>query len=625
MDIKKEDTRNSLFKGTGKIVFGDRFVGRTNALRQIRNRVVEGHGNISVIGMPRVGKTSLVWECLMTDRSRLVGDYKLIPVFIESASVASEFEYIKLLVDETCQEIEDIISEESCCSQLDSVYTNELCQYGAMLSADKSPVENANIFKKFFRKLCLKAEFGVIFILDEFDHTQKIFGLETFQLLRELSINPKARVSFVTTSRKSIEEIESKDGAISNFHGTFVHLYLGLFNDEDMNSYWTRLDSVVPIPEDIKNNIIKIVGSHPYFLDLCCIQYLYNEQIDDLFSSDFKMKIYAEFHQIIDILKRDELINATIQLVVGPPMDVRAEQLDRLLNFGIIDLISFESKAKLLHLNCNDYEKDRLSYVLFGDFFTKLFYTKYFLDVPYWPLWGKTENKLREIILFFVKNRYGEHWIQEIEHDNQNDPTWLANWDKMKTRYEENKDLNIDNHTSSPIDFTETGHIYYQFIKKYWNLWFSTVFTETQEDIEESQRLNKKVNPFYGWARKFDKLIQIRRPFAHNNSGILTQEEINLGKQYCDEILQYIAKWENGNKVMPEKYESDRKLPTDQLKVGIYDAARNRVVVSSGEWKYFYEVRSSIDNLYDGAEVEFVVSSDSNNPRFKIALNVTIR
>lgn len=94
MDIKKEDTRNSLFKGTGKIVFGDRFVGRTNALRQIRNRVVEGHGNISVIGMPRVGKTSLVWECLMTDRSRLVGDYKLIPVFIESASVASEFEYI---------------------------------------------------------------------------------------------------------------------------------------------------------------------------------------------------------------------------------------------------------------------------------------------------------------------------------------------------------------------------------------------------------------------------------------------------------------------------------------------------------------------------------------------------
>ena len=42
MDIKKEDTRNSLFKGTGKIVFGDRFVGRTNALRQIRNRVVEG-------------------------------------------------------------------------------------------------------------------------------------------------------------------------------------------------------------------------------------------------------------------------------------------------------------------------------------------------------------------------------------------------------------------------------------------------------------------------------------------------------------------------------------------------------------------------------------------------------
>ena len=32
-----------------------------------------------------------------------------------------------------------------------------------------------------------------------------------------------------------------------------------------------------------------------------------------------------------------------------------------------------------------------------------------------------------------------------------------------------------------------------------------------------------------------------------------------------------------------------------QIKVGIYDTTRNRVVVSSGEWIYFYEVRSSID------------------------------
>lgn len=368
-----------------------------------------------------------------------------------------------------------------------------------------------------------------------------------------------------------------------------------------------------------------MVGSHPFFLDLCCIQYLFNEQIDDLYSADFKMKIYAEFNQIIDILKRDELINSAIQLVVGPPMDVQAEQLDRLVNFGIIKLISFEIKAKLLHLNCNDYEKENFTYVLFGDFFTKLFYTKYFLDVPYWPLWGKTENKLREVILFFVKNRYGENWIQEIENENRDDVTWVVNWEKMKTRYEENKDLNINNHTSSPIDFTETGHIYYQFIKKYWNLWFSSVFTETQEDIEESKRLNKKINPFYGWARRFDKLIQIRRPFAHNNSGILTQEEINLGKQYCDEILQYIAKWEQGDRIKPTKYDNQDSAISDVIKHGIYDAKKNRIVVSSGGWKYFYEVRTKKEMLFDGAEVEFTISADSNNPKFKIALDVAIK
>lgn len=625
MDTQKENTRNRLFEGTGKIVYGERFVGRKNAIRQLRNRVVEGHGNISIIGMPRVGKTSLAWESLMRDKTNLMLNYNLIPVFIESASVSSEFDYIKLLIDETCQEIEDFISEETAGSLLGALYSTELSQYSSLLSDNKSPVENANIFKKFFRKLYIKAGYGIIFILDEFDHTQNIFGIATFQLLRELSINPKAKISFVTTSRKSIEEIESRDGAISNFHGTFIPLYLGLFDNQDMELYWRRIEKKTDVSEEIKNSIVKIVGTHPFFLDLCCLQFFNNEQIDDIYSADFKMKIYAEFNQLIDILKRDELINAAIQLIVGPPLDVQTEQLDRLANFGIIKPVTFAEKAKLLHLNCNDYETDNLSYVLFGDFFSKLFYNKFFLDVPYWPLWGKTENKLREIILYFVQNRYGENWIQEIENDNKNDSIWLSNWEKIMTRYEENKDLNIDNHILSPIDFTETGHIYHQFIKKYWNLWFSTVFTETQEDIEESQRLNKKINPFYGWAKKFEKLIQIRRPFAHNNSGILSQEEINLGKQYCDEILQFISKWEKGEKNKPELYNSPKSIETNQVKTGIYDAKKNRVVVLSGEWKYFYEVRSSEDNLYDGAEVEFNVSTDSNNPRFKIALNVTIK
>ena len=624
MDTKKENSRNSIFEGTGKIVFGERFIGRKSAIRQLRNRVVDGHGNISIIGMPRVGKTSLVWEALMQDKKNLVFNYNLIPVFIESASISCEFDYMRILINETCQEIENIIEENDTLQELKNIYDAELSRIITQFCEDKSPIDNANLLKKFFRRLFLKASFGVIFILDEFDHTQEIFRMSSFQLLRELSINPKAKVSFVTTSRKSIEEIESKDGAISNFHGTFIPLYLSLFDEEDMLAYWNRIAPFVSIPIEIRNSIIKIVGTHPYFLDLCCIQYLEGETIDDLYSSGFKMKIYAEFNQIVDILRRDDLLNPAIQLVIGPPLDVSSEQLDRLVNFGIIKLVPLTLKNELLHIS-HDIDSEETSYVLFGAYFTILFYSRFFLDIPYWPLWGKTENKLREVISFFINNRYGDNWIEKIENENSNDKIWMDNWTKIKTRYLDNKDLPINNRASSPIDFTETGHIYYQFIKKYWNLWFNTVFTETSEDIEEASRTQKKVNPFIGWSRRFEKLIQLRRPFAHNNTGILTQEEINLGKQYCETILHYIAKWELNSKVLPLKYDTITKYKTkDEIKRGVYDLNKHRVVVSSSEWKYFYAVRSTQQELHDGAEVEFKVGVDENNPKFKIALEVRI-
>lgn len=624
MDTKKENSRNRIFEGTGKIVYGERFIGRKSAIRQLRNRVVEGHGNIAVIGMPRVGKTSLVWEALMQDKQNLILNYNLIPVFIESASVTCEFDYLRTLLDETCQEIESIIDDADISLKLKNIYDTELSSIVVQLSEERSPVENANLLKKFFRKLFIKASFGVIFILDEFDHVQDIFKMPTFQILRELSINPKAKVSFVTTSRKSIEEIESKDGAISNFHGTFIHLFLGLFDEDDMSAYWDRIMPIVPIPVEIKNSIAKIVGSHPYFLDLCCIQYLWEENIDDLYSPSFKMKIYAEFNQIIEILRRDNLLNPAIQLIIGPPLDVSTEQLDRLVNFGIIKLVSITEKNELLHIS-HDSDSKETSYVLFGDFFTVLFYSKFLHDVPYWPLWGKTENKLRDVISFFVSNRYGDNWVENLEAENQEDSTWMGNWSKIKARYLENKDLAINNRVSSPIDFTETGHIYYQFIRKYWKLWFNTVFTETQEDIDEASRTQKKVDPFYGWARRFEKLIQLRRPFAHNNTGILTQEEINVGKQYCEIILHYIDKWNLGSKILPSKYDSIiRNIPNEEIKRGIYDSYKHRVVVSSSEWKYFYAVRSTKQKLYDGAEVEFKVGADEGNPKFKIALEVRI-
>jgi len=54
------------FDGYGALVTGSRFIERTDALQAIEQRVLASRepGNLSIIGLPRIGKTSLVYHAM---------------------------------------------------------------------------------------------------------------------------------------------------------------------------------------------------------------------------------------------------------------------------------------------------------------------------------------------------------------------------------------------------------------------------------------------------------------------------------------------------------------------------------------------------------------------------------
>jgi len=85
-----------------------------------------------------------------------------------------------------------------------------------------------------------------LFILDEFDHARHLFkgDISGFQGLRELSYRPEWRVTFITTSRRSLRDIELQTRAISTFDLIFHKHYLGMFNESDTQEYFARLSSV---------------------------------------------------------------------------------------------------------------------------------------------------------------------------------------------------------------------------------------------------------------------------------------------------------------------------------------------------------------------------------------------
>lgn len=140
--------------------------------------------------------------------------------------------------------------------------------YNDIKSSQNDRFEFLNQVKKFF-KFCKRSDLRTTFILDEFDYSENIFTVADFQFLRELSTLPETKICLVTVSRRTIQELEPENGAISNFYGVFSELRLQLFSENDISAYWQRVESLgLEVSEEYKKEVFYFVGSHPYWLDM---------------------------------------------------------------------------------------------------------------------------------------------------------------------------------------------------------------------------------------------------------------------------------------------------------------------------------------------------------------------
>src|SRR5262245_42461330 len=63
------------YSNSGKIIYGNRFIGRERSLRLIDARLISSRapGNLAIVGEPRIGKSSLAWHGIMSRRQELMG------------------------------------------------------------------------------------------------------------------------------------------------------------------------------------------------------------------------------------------------------------------------------------------------------------------------------------------------------------------------------------------------------------------------------------------------------------------------------------------------------------------------------------------------------------------------
>ena len=491
------------FSDYGKIVRGERFIGRNQIIGVIESRIIQptNPGNLAITGVHRIGKSSLAYKAIVEQQDKLISK-GIFPIWIGLSSYDQSLDFFYSLIDELVSEIEELD------------WLTERIQR----AADRALETNAtwDRTKRFFKEV-QNAGYGVLFILDEFDHARNLFKGETaFQRLRELADYPDYRLSLVLTSRRNIRDIELSAGSSSPFHNIFQVQRLGMFNDEDLEIYFSRFTDIgILITDSDRKRVLSYCGAHPYLLEMLGWEIVERfrqskeDKIDiDKSANTILQSIFGHYDDMIRLLREDETLNKLLQILFGPAIDVKQTDVTEFQNYGLIKSSENGTYAAYSE-HFHDYLKLHERSAEFAD--------------DLWPLWSNTEKALREIITITMSGVYGEDWIKELERGRSNLKKIFD--DCRKAQEKEEKSFE-DRASRNLIDFTYPADLFTIICARgLWKPHFEPIFGH---------------NPNY-WEHRKQLLAKCRNPLAHNRENILQSYELQTIEAYCNEILDVLS------------------------------------------------------------------------------------
>lgn len=488
------------FADYGSIVQGKRFIGRRTSLQVLENRVIRPSepGNLAIIGDHKIGKSSLVYKAIIERKDELIAR-GFLPIWVNLATYDQSPVFFRSLVTRCCDELQDLEWLTSPIEQAAKRALDDEMSWG----------EGYSRIQRFFEKV-RQYQKRIIFILDEFDHARFLFKDNTagFQGLRELSYRPEWRVTFVTTSRRTIRDIELQTQAISTFDGIFHKHYLGMFDDSALKEYFARL-SLAGFPSEarIKSQIDSYCGGHPYLLETLgyeIVEALREQQhIDvDHIAQRIRGSFLDQYDRMTELLSEDGTLNKLLQILFGPVVDVQQTDVDELLRYGLI-------KAS-----------NRDIYVAYSTHFQT--YLKLIeRQTELWPSWREAELALRQLITAKMLNQYGEQWIAILEKKR---PNLQPVFDKCRETQQKEEKAFAGRASRNLIDFTYPRDL------------FSIIFAEW-----DAFRSTLGRDKGY-WDQRAQLLAKIRTPLAHNRDVVLHDYERQIAAGYCKEILMTLQK-----------------------------------------------------------------------------------
>lgn len=529
----------------GNLVTGDSFIGRSKELSMLWQRAVIKRAFTQIVGLPRMGKSSLVKQCFEIREKELRQDYKTIYIYKEGAeSTLLKFWQLRARqINREVQKLVDVASDQK------------------KALKDKYESLDSSDYDSFHQDLCeylseIKEMTGywILFALDEFDDYPASCKSD-FIKIDELC---SSFCTIITISHRPIKLLEEDIYGKAYLYSRHLKpFYVGVYSEEDWNLYWQKYRSLIPLNdtqfEEYKQTVFDYVGYLPFLIDH------FNEEafpwgMDNFENNrqemEFQLRVSIRENILRDQIKYIsdyKLEDAAKSLLFGEIIDGIEDDEQLLINYNFLKLIPSSQKDSLFPTPLGPrLANGSLAYACFSRFATYLTYPLY----TDFPTLNDTERKLKEIIKSFLKETYGSNCFDVIVDDysagNVTSAVYEERWESLMlaqlsgntTQWEADlfnaketrrNTLQFETNTNAGdrllVDFADLGKLWYLFFDKKWN-WFSHVFGTNKNQ----------------WKRDFDLIRRSRNYKCHPQwrQTPRLEECIDACKRTCKKIDDYL-------------------------------------------------------------------------------------
>ena len=494
--------RSNPYADFGGTVTEARFIGREAELRTIGSRVfgTGGFGSIAVVGLPRIGKSSLVSEAIRRAESRSV-ELRTVVVRANVGEFSSVGELFRRLVEDLAEGIDD-----------GRLGNDEINQRMAKALAQRDI--DFSVVRAVFRSL-RRADVRPVCVLDEFDAGRRLFKEtpQCFHWLRELCSSPEFKAALVIVAKRRLQEVARLAGHESDYWANvLMTLALKPFFDPDVAKFFATLEREgVSLETAEQDEVLALCGGNPYLLDGFAFHAWEHVEQGGRIGSEWIRDRGGELvrdylPQVSTVLQDGPLLSKAVQAIVGPQWNVTREDIDALCELGVLREDSGELRG-----------------------FSRTFEDHLRLigrDIDIWPLWRDTERAMRDVLERHLDQVYGSNWPARLIKSR---PKLRSMIEACQEKRERERRL-FGSAASSLLAYTYPMELY-------------TLMAANWPHFAE---------PFLGpdkraWATKFSVLAKVRTPLAHNREEAVNEAERVQAEGVCREVLQRYEDWKSAH------------------------------------------------------------------------------